>query len=195
MDKISFQGLTSLTISPTAYEKVENTTRMAYTNLRLGSNCKLHKSKVCALETDPQNLTVIVKNEDNGFYKYVPLIEDIHEFLYDISKGIEDLKKTARKEPLTAWIVGGTRLESPQGQKVIDTLNKVADVVCDKPDIDASILVGSHTGEEVFVIRPGVTQLKMALDKKINPQNDLQSELEGIFDIVDINKTHLSYEV
>ena len=195
MDKISFQGLTNFSVSPTAYKKVEKTTRKAYTNLQRGSNCRLWKNKICALKTDPKYLTVIVKNETDGFYRYVPLKGNIENLMIDIAKEIDTLKKNAQQNPLTAWVVGGTKLESPQGLKVVETLNKVADVVCDKPGIDSSILVGSHTGEEVFVLRPGVTQLKMSLDKNINPNGDVQTELEKMFDIVDLSNTKLSYEI
>ena len=194
MDKISFQGLTNFSVSPTAFRKVEDITRFKYTNLQKGSNCRLCRGKVCSIETDPQNLTLIVRNDKDGFYKYIPFIGNNERIMADILKGIEELKRTAANEPLTAWIVGGTKLDGRQGQRVTATLEKVADVVCDRPDIDTSILVGSHTGEEVFTLNSYTNHLKMSLDKKINPNNDVQTELEKIFDIVDLNKTNLSYE-
>ena len=194
MDKISFQGLTNFSVSPTAFRKVENITRFKYTNLQKGTNCRLSRGKVCSIETDPQNLTLIVRNDKDGFYKYIPFIGNNEHIMADILKGIEELKKTASNEPLTAWIVGGTKLDGRQGQRVTATLEKVADVVCDRPDIDTSILVGSRTGEEVFTLNSYANHLKMALDKRIDPNNDVQAELEKIFDIVDLNKTNLSYE-
>ena len=194
MDKISFQGLTNFSVSPTAFRKVENITRFKYTNLQKGTNCRLSRGKVCSIETDPQNLTLIIRNDKDGFYKYIPFIGNNEHIMADILKGIEELKKTASNEPLTAWIVGGTKLDGRQGQRVTATLEKVADVVCDRPDIDTSILVGSHTGEEVFTLNSYANHLKMALDKRIDPNNDVQAELEKIFDIVDLNKTNLSYE-
>ena len=194
MDKISFQGLTNFSVSPTAFRKVEDITRFKYTNLQKGTNCRLSRGKVCSIETDPQNLTLIIRNDKDGFYKYIPFIGNNEHIMADILKGIEELKKTASNEPLTAWIVGGTKLDGRQGQRVTATLEKVADVVCDRPDIDTSILVGSRTGEEVFTLNSYANHLKMALDKRIDPNNDVQAELEKIFDIVDLNKTNLSYE-
>lgn len=192
MNNISFQGRTDFLISPTAYQKVEKTTRNAYTNLYKNSDCKLFKSKVCALKTEPEYLTVIMKNEDDGFFKFVPLNEDAEEVLSEISSRMDKLKRTARKENLTAWIVGGTKLDSPLGSKVVTTLKQIADLICDRPDIDTSILVGSNTGEEIFVVRSGVNQLKLALDRKMNP-GKIEQELENAFDIVELNNTNLSY--
>ena len=194
MDKISFQGLTNLSISPTGFRKVEDSTRKAYTNLRRSTNYRLFKNQTYTVQTDPAYLTVLVKNEDDGFYKYVPLNGKIDRYMEEITHRIDELRMAARKQPLTAWIIGGTRFESPQGEKVVKTLNKIADTVCEKADIDASILVGSNTGEELFVIRPGVQQLKMVLDKDIKPNCKLQDEIENMFDVVDLNKTTLSYE-
>ncbi len=195
MDKISFQGLTNFSISPTAYRKVANITREKYTNLHIGTNCRLTKNKVCTIETDPKNLTLIVRNKKDGFYKYIPLIDNLDYVIADITKGIEQLKKTAADEPLTAWLVGGTKLDGRQGNKVADTFNKIADVVCDRPDMDTSILIGSHTGEEMFTLHLKPEQLNLSLDKTVNQGNSVQSELENIFDIVDLNNTHLSHEI
>ncbi len=194
MDNISFKGLTNFSISPTAFRKVEDITRAKYTNLHRGTNCRLTKNKVCTLETDPQNLTLIVRNQKDGFYKYIPFIDNLDNVIADITKGIEQLKKTAADEPLTAWLVGGTKLDGRQGNRVADTFNKIADVVCDRPDMDTSILVGSHTGEEMFTLHLKPEQLNMSLDKTVNQGNSVQAELENIFDIVDLKNTNLFHE-
>ena len=182
MTDISFQGVTNFCISPTAYQKVEESARKAYTNVHKECDCMLSHHRMCSLTTNPEHLTVIVKNGNNGFFKYVPFKENIENVLDEISRRVEELRKTAGEEPLTAWIVGGTSIYKPNN-KIVDTLNKIAERICDRPDIDTSILVGSSTGEEKFIIRPGVKQLKLALDKRINPNNNLESELENIFDV------------
>jgi len=194
MNSINFTGKTNFCISPTAYGKVEETTRKAYTNLKNGSNCKLSNHKICALETNPNFLTVIVRNNNDGFFKYIPLIGNIQRNLGDLSKNIIRLKSSTSKEPLTAWILGGTRFDSKIGNNVSATLNKIADMICEKPDIDTSILVGSYTGKEKFILRTNTKEFKIALDKSINPQNDLSLELEKIFDVVDLQNTKLYYE-
>ena len=193
INKISFQGKTEFCISPTAYRKVEKLTRKAHTDLYNDCNTKIHNTHTYSLHTDPEFLTVAVKNEDGGILKYVPLGKDIEELLDVISFKVEELKKTANKNPLTAWIIGGTKIEGKRGNLVVDTLNKIAERICDRSDIDTSILVGSKTGEDIFIIRSGKNQLKLALDKKVNTKNNLQSELENIYDIVELNNTTLSH--
>ena len=61
-----------------------------------------------------------------------------------------------------------------------------------KPRIVKKI-INSKTGEEKFVLRAGTNQLKMALDKKINPKADVESELKDVFDVVELNNTNLYY--
>ena len=78
MNNISFQGATNFTISPTAYDKVAETTRKAYTNLKKTNNCQLQGHKICALDTDPEYLTVIVRNDSNkGIFRYIPIKQNI----------------------------------------------------------------------------------------------------------------------
>ncbi len=193
MNNISFQGRTELCLSPTAFRKVERTVRNTSKIINQDSNCRLFNSTTCALTTVPDYLTVIMKNEKDGFLKFVPLQDDIENILLDISKCVSQLKKSAKKDNLTAWILGGTRIEGQQGNKIVNTLNQVADIICDRPDIETSILVGSNTGEETYVIRSGVNQLKLALEKKMNPNNKVLQELENSFDVVELNNTELSY--
>ena len=193
IDKVNFQGKTALCISPTAYRKIERLTQSGHTDLHNGCNTKIHRTHVYSLHTNPEFLTVFVKNKEDSFLKYVPIGIDIEELLNLISFNVEKLKKTAEQYPLTAWIVGGTKLDGKQGNQVVDTLNKIAERICDRSDIDTSILVGSKTGEDIFVMRAGKNQLKMELDKVINPKNNLQDELENIYDIVELNNTTLSH--
>ena len=195
MNNISFQGATNFTISPTAYRKVEETTRKAYTNLTKTSKCQLDGHKVCALDTDPEYLTVIVRHENNkGLFRYIPIKSNVQMFIEDLAAQVEALKDSAKGKTLTAWIVGGTRFYNKE-KNILATkvLDEIADVICGKPNIDTSILVGSKTGEEKFIMRAGKSDFKLALDKKVNPDNDLESELGKIFDIVELNNTELIY--
>lgn len=194
MNNISFQGKTTLCISPNAYRRVTEKARSTYSELNKKSNCMLRSNKTFLIDTDPEALTVIVKNNDNGFLKYLPVKKDITEIINKIESKILVLKEKKQQEPLTAWIVGGTKLDSPLGQKVSETLNKIAKLICDRHDIDTSILVGSKTGEEKFIIHNGKTKLKLDIDKKINSPNNLEPELENMFDIVELNNTKLVYK-
>lgn len=193
MNNISFGGKTDFIVSPNAYKKVANSTRIACTNLHIGHDCKLNKHKLCTIKTDPENITVIMKSKHDGFFKYVPIGETAQKVINDISAKMEKLQNSDKGESLTAWILGGTKIEGKHGSKVIQTLNKIADLICDKPNIDTSILVGSKTGEEMFVVRANVNKFRVALDKKINPKNSIDTELEKIFDIVELNNAKLSY--
>ncbi|MFQ8626391.1 MAG: hypothetical protein ACLSA2_07995 [Candidatus Gastranaerophilaceae bacterium] len=97
----------------------------------------------------------------------------IQRFIDDIALRVEDLKSTAN-EKLTAWIIGGNDYTMDNG-KTISAVNKFAEVLCDKPDIDTSILAGMEKAREDIVIhmRKGITELTFA--KK--PDADLENHL------------------
>ena len=194
MNDISFQGPTNFSISPTAYNKVQDTTRKAYTNLKKQHNRSLSGHVTCTLDTDPDFLTVIVNNDNRkGLFRYIPLKPDIQDHIDDLSNQVKNLQKTSKGNTLTAWILGGMKLEGEKGDMVSRVLKQIADLICDKPNIDTSILVGSSSGEEKYILKTGFPDLRLALDKKINPKNSLESELNEIFDIVELNNTEVSY--
>ncbi len=195
MNNISFQGRTEFIINPGISRIIDKASQSSIAKLDKYSNSRIFLRRAAAIKTDPEHLTVIMKNEKNGFVKYVPLKDDIEEILYDIHTKIETLKKSAQKDNLTAWILGGTKVREEKGNRIIKVLNEIADILCDKKDIDTSILVGSNTGEETYLIRSGVKQLKLSLDKKLKPKANLEENLEDIFDIVELNKTNLSYTI
>lgn len=194
MNNISFQGKTDFIVSPNAYNRVAAKTRQTYKNFLKIHNSKLYNNQVCTIKTDPENITVIMRNEKDSFFKYVPINEEGQQnILEELAVSAEKLENSAKKDKVTAWIVGGTKIDGKHGNKVVETLNRIAELICDKANIDTSILVGSKTGEEMFVLRPQVKQLRFALDKKINPKNSLNTELENIFDVVELNNTSLTY--
>jgi len=194
MNNISFQGKTDFIVSPNAYNRVAAKTRQTYKNFLKTHNSKLYNNQVCTIKTDPENITVIMRNEKDSFFKYVPINEEGQQnILEELAVSAEKLENSAKKDKVTAWIVGGTKIDGKHGNKVVETLNRIAELICDKANIDTSILVGSKTGEEMFVLRPQVKQLRFALDKKINPKNSLNAELENIFDVVELNNTSLTY--
>ncbi len=195
MNNISFQGRTEFIINPGISRIIDKASQSSIAKLDKYSNSRIFLRRATAVKTDPEHLTVIMKNEKNGFLKFVPLKSNIEESLFDIQTKIETLKKTAKKENLTAWILGGTKVREEKGNRIIKVLNEIADILCDKKDIDTSILVGSNTGEETYLIRSGVKQLKLSLDKKLKPKANLEENLEDIFDIVELNKTNLSYTI
>lgn len=187
MNNISFQGHSSLIINPKAYDKARITTSNAYRHLTASSNCKLTNGKVFTSKADAQHIAVIVRNEKDGIIKFVPVKGRIQKLIDEIAQKVNELKEMA-KENLTAWIIGGENIESPNGAKTIETLNKIADIICDRPDIDASILAGSKTGEDRIVLHTLNNKLELTLDKKTNKTPNL----EDYFDIVELNNIDLS---
>ncbi len=187
MNNVSFQGHSSLILNPRAYDKARITTSNAYRHLTASNNCKLTNGKVFTSKADAQNIAVIVRNEKDGIIKLVPVNGRIQKLIDEIAQKIDELK-TMSKGKLTAWIIGGENIESPNGGKTIETVNKIADLVCDRPDIDASILAGSKTGEDKIVLHTLNNKLEITLDKK----TDKTPNLEDYFDIIELNNTDLS---
>ena len=146
-------------------------------------------------EADAQNLAVIVRNERDGIIKHIPLNGRIEQTIDEIARKVEELKAAA-KGKLTAWIIGGESVKSPNGEKTVEAVNKVADIICDKPDIDTSILAGSLKGDDKIVIHTKNNFLEIILDKvlKLNSKNQKPeaADLEKYFDIVELNNTDLS---
>ena len=76
---------------------------------------------------------------------HIPLNGKIQQTIDEIAGKVEELKSAA-KGKLTAWIIGGESVKNPNGEKTVEAVNKVADIICDRPDIDTSILAGSLKG-------------------------------------------------
>lgn len=195
MNNISFQGHSSLILNPKAYDKARITTSNAYRHLTSANNCKLTNGKVFTSKADAQNLAVIIRNEKDGIIKHVPVNGRIQKVVDEIAQKVDELKEMS-KGKLTAWIIGGENIGSPNGGKTIEAVNKIADVICDRPDIDTSILAGSRSGEDRIVLHTLNNQLEITLDKfvKLNPETKkpVISDLEKYFDIVELNNTELS---
>ncbi len=195
MDNISFQGHSFLVLNPKAYDKAREITSGAYRHLGLGNNCKLTNGKVFTSEAGAQNLAVIVRNEKDGILKFVPINGKIQHVLDEISKKVEELQ-TMAKGKLTAWIIGGEAIKSVNGERTINAVNKLAEIICDRPDIDTSILAGSLKGEEKIVLHTKNNFLEIVLDKFVNPkacQNKPdEAYLSRYFDIVELNNTDIS---
>ena len=187
MNNVSFQGHTNLVLDPDVYDKACRITRGVYRHLSYNTNSKLANGKIYTSKADAQNIAVILRNEKDGIIKFVPVKGRIQKLIDEIAQKVNELKEMA-KENLTAWIIGGENIESPNGAKTIETLNKIADIICDRPDIDASILAGSKTGEDRIVLHTLNNKLELTLDKKTNKTPNL----EDYFDIVELNNIDLS---
>ena len=190
MDKISFQGLTHFAIDANKYKKLRVAAESSCHRIRKDSKAKVHKNQYWNLETSPKNITVLGKNNFEGFQIHIPIKNNIEKYLLELTKKVEKLKSSAKGESLTMWLIGGTKIRSAGGDTTVKTLNKIADITCDKPDIDASILVGSHTGEEKFIVHPVKNILNLIYNKNVKSKNT-EAELRNIFDIVELNNIKL----
>ena len=194
MNNISFQGRTCLFFNPNAYDKARVTTSNAYRHLYNTNKSRLTNGKVFTSVADAQNLAVIVRNDKDGIMKHVPINGKIEQVIEEIAQKIDELKEMS-KGKLTAWIIGGEKIESPNGNKTIEAVNKIADLICDRPDIDTSILAGSKSGEDKIVLHTAKDRLDITLDKILNynpkTKQPVQEDLEKYFDIVELNNTEL----
>lgn len=190
MNNISFQGHTYLTFNSDKYDKARIITANTYRHLTNKNKCKLTNGKIYTSVADAQNLAVIIRNDKDGIIKHVPINGKAQKIIEEIAQKVEELKSMS-KEKLTAWIIGGENFESSSGENTIKTVNKIADLICDRPDIDTSILVGSKTGEEKIVLHPTKNRLDITLDKTISKENKTPKSLEQYYDIVELNNTDL----
>lgn len=194
MNNISFQGHTCLILNPKAYDKAKTTTYKTYRHLYNNNKCKLTNGKVYTSVADAQNLAVIVRNDKDGIMKHVPINGKIEQILDEIAQKIDELKAMS-KGKLTAWIIGGENIGSPNGDKTIKAVNKIAGLICDRPDIDTSILAGSKSGEDKIILHTAKDRLDITLDKILNytpkTKQSAEESLEKYFDIVELNNTEL----
>lgn len=198
MNSISFQGKTTLVMDPKKLKESENILRRNYGYFRNSSNrlCKNQFYDSCnrtiisgnlyCIKPDNKNIGLIVHNPNNasGFMKYIPINKDSSEQLFEILNNTEKMLKKS-KEKLTAWIIGGDSINNILGDKTIKVLNEIADILCDRPNIDTSILVGTKKGAENVLVHANKSKFDITLEAKKN------TNLEDLFDIVELNNTEI----
>ncbi len=195
MQNVNFTGRTNIFRSDKLIkyaETTKSTPMYAYINPKYENN-KLTKSKMYSLPCSKDSFTVIVKNEDDGFAMTVPIIGNITKQLKKLAEKTSELKQKAH-ENLTAWIIGGSPYNIDKGNSM-NTLNKLAEVIADKPDIDTSILCGIKNQEHLFLMHNTKNSTELILHGKNH------ESLEDMFDYVEtsnvnfVNNTHKSEEL
>ena len=187
MSKISFQGRSNLFISGEIYDQFvqkSQNTRRVITKTRVDNTLSINKPFLTLPE--PDDIIVIIRNERNGFMKKFPVLTKIEKIADDICRQIDELQKNA-KEKLTAWIIGGSNYRQDNG-KTIKAVNELGEVLCDRPDIDTSILAGPRfkTADGIG-IQGNVGETTIVLTKGKNTDIKSPEDLEDFFDIVELN--------
>ena len=190
MNNISFQGKTNLILSPQKYDMARAKTLITKHHITKGHHNQITKSTHFTTETDSKNFAVIINSSENGICTKFNT-DNIEKRLREMVDIVDNFLREP-KEKLTAWIVGGEKLDGPNGDATVKMVNQIAEVLCDRPDIDTSILAGSKKGFDQISFYRNKSMFQLTLDKKINPEKPLQSELEKYFDIVELNNVELS---
>lgn len=197
MNNISFQGRTTLFLSPERCEEVFKKTHRAGRNLSLKNRSNLANGTMYTATANATDIIVAVGGKDTGVLKHIPVVKDAEDAINELIEAIDVLRNKV-KGKLTAWIIGGDKCDGIHGHKTIQRLNELAEELCDQPDIDTSILVGSKAGEDKFFIHPLAGTLEIGLQKNpraIKSQNlSAEEKLENFFDIVELNNTTLAID-
>lgn len=197
MNNISFQGHSTLVISQKSYNKAEELATRAGRRIISSSKCRLSNGKVFTANPDAGSIAVIVRNANDGFLKNIPVNKEPEGIIGEIANAIDALKAKA-KGKLTAWIIGGDNVNGANGDKTIKTLGSIADELCDRPDIDTSILVGSKSGDDKVFLHTFNNELEVGLNKDPkaikNPHIPNEEKMENYFDIVELNNTDLKID-
>lgn len=182
MNNISFQGRTNITFNDKIYDKVmSKQTRSSFTNLNLslGKNTKLHNARTITYDpNDAVTPAVLLINEKGGVF-----FHNAQDKIMKILEQIEVLKSDA-KEKLTAWIIGGYN-----NDKTAKSVNTLAEVLCDRPDIDTSILAGQKSAVPNLTFHATTEKLDMTIG--LHP-NAVEQDLDDFFSIIELNNTNFS---
>lgn len=184
---ISFQGRTSLIGSEKIYNGLKEKAQKLQKHIIPPNNTRqFNLWTTYTTEPDAENIAIILSGKSKNFLSYVQIGETLQNFSEKINSMVKFLKSETQ-EKLTAWIIGGHHLEGIKGNKTIRTVNEIADILCDRPDIDTSILAGSKEGLDKIGIHKINDKLEIIVGKDIDYTKPLDIELEKHFDIVELN--------
>ena len=184
MNNVSLQGQTTLICNPTKFNELAFDIARKSKDLKPGNKYILRNCQIYSAKPNDENIVVIINNDKAGVLKYIPTGENITKLLEEIENIIDNFKEKTKKT-LTAWIIGGSEIHNPNGENSIKTVNKLADLLCDRPDIDTSILACGKAPQENILIHPKSKGLELILEKSKN------TTLENSFDIVELNNTEI----
>lgn len=186
MDKISFQGNTQLFFDPKKYKEcIEKTTKQTK-HIAHETTRRIPRFSIYTAEVSSDKVILYMGNEKNGLLTTVSTKESNPEIIDNIEMQANNLLQRA-KEKLTVWIIGGDAISGKNGSKTIKTVNEIAERLCDRPDIDASILAGTRdiTNKVAFKLSGG--KLNVLVGKDVKPVEINEEGLAKHFDIVELN--------
>ena len=193
MNNISFQGKSIIYPNPQRFKEIVNNTEVQRRTIKSTAKTNvINKWKAYQVELSPENLVVVLNSEKGGCVTHIPTNNRNENILSELCDKIDEFTKKA-KNNITAWIIGGDSVNGANGTKTIETLDDIADIVCDKPNIDASILVGAKKGQENCALYTRNNEIELTFDKPIKLDKNASPEenLEQIFDITELNNTEL----
>lgn len=185
MDNISFQGRSQLIFSPKIYKACTLKTEHAYKHLVSGTK-PMNSVNLLTAEATSDNVILYMGNEKSGMVSVIPTTEEHPDLLNVLDTNARNLLKKA-KDKLTVWIIGGEKASSKNGDDMIRTVNEIAGVVCDKPNIDASILAGGNGEINSVAFKRTADGLNVVVGNNIKINGLSESELSRHYDIAELN--------
>ena len=185
MQNISFQGRSNLVFSNARFNELAQCVTTERRKCSFATNQFLTK-RTFGVDMETMPVIVFVRGDNEGIIQRYSSGRKVDELLYELEEKVNQLKSTA-KEKLTAWIIGG----KPNDAKTTITTNKIAEVICDRPDVDTSILVGDsiNTTERIY-IRGNAQGTEIIFPELKGIKSS--SDVENIFDITEFNNTQIS---
>lgn len=182
MNNISFQGRTNIKFNNQIFDTIKNTRKSnSYTNLNSSDiNYKIINGRFITFDPNEVDKTsVLLINEKGGRF-----FHNAQERMLEITENIEKLK-TSAKDKLTAWIIGGR-----SGEQTTKEVNALAEILCDRVDIDTSIIAGQKAVVPNFTLHKTLDKFEMNISLPINNvDKPIDKSLESYFDIVELNNT------
>lgn len=186
MNNISFQGRTNLIFDNKIYDRAI-AKRHNYASIDLNrrptDNCRIFRSKYSALdvnETQDVGVLLLGDKKDGIFF------QNASEKILDILDSIKEMQKNAT-ENLTAWIIGGKN-----NSQTTQEVNTLAEILCDRADIDASIIAGKKQQlVPNMTFHPVAGKLDMSFSMPL-AKTQISKDLENYYEIVELNNTTIS---
>lgn len=180
MNNVSFTGMSSLNFNSKMFENTQKATFKTRRILERNNTASLQSGAKFVAFPDENNCVVLVRGDKKGFLDYINVNGSEDFKLSKIAQKVEELTKSS-KDKLTAWIMGGDTFNGKNSDMSINMVNKLANILSDRPDIDTSILACNKTSlNDGVIIHTTNNFLELFIDKP-------KTNLENLFDIVELN--------